>query len=102
VVIKEINKKSWLFAPIRNVIDLNQAAPVITMSWLANADIQPPTTLIAVLKYIRKYVSKPEKSSTSYTELQAKILLHTSDRAPLLSFVSKILNKLISERDWLA
>jgi len=72
------------------------------MSWLANADIQPPTTLIAVLKYIGKYVSKPEKSSTSYTELQAKILPYTSDRAPLLSFVSKMLNKLISERDWSA
>jgi hypothetical protein len=73
--------------------------PVITISWLANADIQPPTTLLVVLKYIRKYVSKPEKSSTLYTELQAKILLYTSDRALLLSFVLKILNKLISERD---
>jgi hypothetical protein len=52
-----------------------------------------------VLSYIGKYVSKPEKSSTSYTELQAQVLPYMNDRAPLLLFVSKILNKLIRERD---
>jgi ATP-dependent DNA helicase PIF1 len=47
-------------------------------------------------------VSKPEKSSVSYTELQAQVLPYINDRAPLLSFVSKMLNKLIGERDWSA
>src|ERR1700722_15912574 len=69
------------------------------MRWIANADIQPPTGLHAILSYVGKYVSKPEKSSTSYTELQAQVLPHMNDRAPLLSFVSKILNKLVRERD---
>ena len=69
---------------------------------MANTDIQPPTNLHAVLSYVGKYVSKPEKSSASYTELQAQILPCVNDRAPLLSFVSKMLNKLIGERDWLA
>jgi hypothetical protein len=55
--------------------------------------------LHAVLSYVGKYVSKPEKSLASYTELQAQILLSINDRAPLLSFVSKMLNKLIRERD---
>ncbi|EFY93991.1 ATP-dependent DNA helicase PIF1 [Metarhizium robertsii ARSEF 23] len=72
------------------------------MGWMANTDIQPPTSLRAVLSYIGKYVSKPEKSSTSYTELQAQVLPFMNDRAPLLSFVSKMLNKLIGERDWSA
>ncbi|EFY94197.1 ATP-dependent DNA helicase PIF1 [Metarhizium robertsii ARSEF 23] len=72
------------------------------MGWMANTDIQPPTSLRAVLSYIGKYVSKPEKSSTSYTELQAQVLPYMNDRAPLLSFVSKMLNKLIGERDWSA
>jgi hypothetical protein len=72
------------------------------MGWMANTDIQPPTSLRAVLSYIGKYVSKPEKSSTSYTELQAQVLPYINDRAPLLSFVSKILNKLIREYDWSA
>jgi ATP-dependent DNA helicase PIF1 len=69
---------------------------------MANTDIQLPTTLAAVLSYIGKYVSKPEKSSVSYTELQSQVLLYINDRAPLLSFVSKMLNKLIGERDWSA
>ena len=72
VVTKEINGKTWLFSPARNQGSLNQCAPVITMGWLANTDIQPPTSLRAVLSYIGKYVSKPEKSSASYSELQYK------------------------------
>jgi ATP-dependent DNA helicase PIF1 len=102
VVTKKINNKSWLFSPIRNQATLNQCAPVITMGWMANTDIQPPTNLHALLAYIAKYVSKPEKSSTSYVELQTQILPYLNDRAPLLSFVSKMLNKLIGERDWSA
>ena len=72
------------------------------MGWMANTDIQPPTTLHGVLSYVGKYVSKPEKSSASYIELQAQILPCINDQAPFLSFVSKMLNKLIGERDWLA
>jgi hypothetical protein len=102
VVTKEINHKSWLFSPARNQSNLNQSAPVITMGWMANTDIQPPTTLHAVLSYVGKYVSKPEKASMSYTELQGQILPYINDRAPLLSFVSRMLHKLIGERDWSA
>jgi hypothetical protein len=69
---------------------------------MANIDIQPPTSIYIVLSYLGKYVSKPEKSSMLYTELQTQVLLYINDRAPLLSFVSKILNKLIGERDWSA
>ena len=72
------------------------------MGWMANIDIQPPTTLTAVLSYVGKYVSKPEKSSVSYTELQSQVLPFVNDRAPLLSFISKMLNRLIGERDWSA
>ena len=69
------------------------------MGWMANTDVQPPTTLFTVLAYVAKYVSKPETKSRSYTDLQGLILLYTNDRAPLLSFVSKMLNKLIGEQD---
>lgn len=102
VVTKAINHKTWLFSPARNQGTLNQCAPTITMGWMANTDIQPPTSLRAVLSYIGKYVSKPEKSSASYTELQAQVLPCVNDRAPLQSFVSRMLNKLIGERDWSA
>jgi hypothetical protein len=72
------------------------------MGWMANTDIQPPTSMYAVLLYLGKYVSKPEKSSMSYIELQTQVLPYINVRAPLLSFVSKMLNKLIGERDWSA
>ena len=66
---------------------------------MANTNIQPPTSLHVVLSYIGKYVSKPKKSLASYIDLQAQILLYINDQAPLLSFVSKMLNKLIGERN---
>ena len=102
IVSKDINHKSWVFSPARNQPTLNQCSPTITLGWMANTDIQPPTTLHAVLTYVSKYVSKPEKSSTSYTELQAQVLPYVNERAPLLSFTSKMLNKIIGERDWSA
>jgi ATP-dependent DNA helicase PIF1 len=70
VVTKDINHKDYMFAPARNQSTLNQCLPVVTMGWMANTDIQPSLTLHGVLAYLAKYVSKPEKSSISYTELQ--------------------------------
>jgi ATP-dependent DNA helicase PIF1 len=78
---------------------MNQCSAPIIIGWMANTDIQLPTSLFAVLAYVGKYVSKPETKSKSYIDLQAQIILYTNDRAPLLSFVSKMLNKLIGERD---
>jgi hypothetical protein len=72
VVTKEVNHKDYLFAPARNQATLNQCSPVITIGWMANTDIQPSLSLHAVLAYLSKYVSKPEKSSVSYTELQVR------------------------------
>jgi hypothetical protein len=69
------------------------------MGWMANTDIQPPNSLAVLLGYITKYVSKPEKSSTSYLEMKVQILPYVNSQAPLLSFVSKILNEVIAERD---
>jgi hypothetical protein len=46
--------------------------------------------------------SKPEKESKSYTDLTKEVIKNVSSRAPLLSFTAKLLNKLVSERDWAA
>lgn len=80
---------------------LNQCASVITMGWMANTDIQSPTSLHAVLLYVGKYVATPEKLFVSYIELQTQVLPYINNRAPLL-FVSKLLNKLIGEHNWSA
>jgi hypothetical protein len=102
VVTREINHKSWLFLPVRNQAYLNQCSAIITMRWIANTNIQPPTSLEAILSYIAKYISKLERLSDSYLEMQAQILPYVNNRAPLLLFVSKMLNKVIAECDWSA
>jgi ATP-dependent DNA helicase PIF1 len=102
VITTDITQKDPLFSPARNSTLMNQCTPVITFGWLANTDVQPPLTMRAVLSYLGKYVSKPEKASVSYVELQNQILPYLNDRVPLLSFVSRMLNKLIGERDWSA
>ena len=99
IITKDINYKDYMFAPACNHTLLNQCLPAITMGWMANTDIQLLLTLHALLMYIGKYVSKPEKASVSYIELQAQVLSRTNDRAPLLSFVSKLFNKLIGKHD---
>jgi ATP-dependent DNA helicase PIF1 len=69
---------------------------------MANTDVQPSMLLFAVLAYVAKYVSKLEVKSKSYKDLQGMILPYTNEQVPLLSFVSKMLNKLIGEWDWSA
>jgi hypothetical protein len=39
------------------------------MGWMANIDIQPPTSLFAIVAYITKYVSKLETKSKPYIDL---------------------------------
>lgn len=66
---------------------------------LVNTDIQPLITLYIVLRYLIKYISKSETLSVLYIELQSQVLLYTNTRIPLLYFVSKLFNKLVSKYD---
>src|ERR1700719_4534402 len=73
---------------------LNRYSPLFTIGWMANTDIQPATTLIGLVKYVAKYVSKPEKASMAYKDIESQVL-----KSPLLSFTSKML---VGERDYSA
>jgi hypothetical protein len=66
---------------------------------MVNTDIHPATTLIGLVKYIAKYVSKPEKASMAYKDIESQVLKYTSDKSPLLSFTSKTL---VGEREYSA
>ena len=101
-VTKEINHKSYIFGAARNQADLNQYCPLVTLGWLANTDLQPSTSLFAVVEYIGKYISKAEKSSISYADIVKKISPHMNSGAPVLSLTAKLLNKLVDERDYSA
>jgi ATP-dependent DNA helicase PIF1 len=66
---------------------------------MANMDISPPYTMNAVLNYTAKYILKEEKKSVLYKQISRYIIPYINYRALLLSFVSKMLNKLVGERD---
>jgi ATP-dependent DNA helicase PIF1 len=64
---------------------------------MTNTDISPPYTINTVLNYIAKYISKEEKKSVLYKQISRYIIPYINCQAPLLSFISKILNKLVGE-----
>jgi ATP-dependent DNA helicase PIF1 len=66
---------------------------------MANIDISPPYTINTVLNYITKYILKKEKKSILYKWILRYIILYINYWVPLLSFIFKILNKLVGERD---
>jgi ATP-dependent DNA helicase PIF1 len=66
---------------------------------MANMDISPPYTINAVLNYTAKYILKEEKKSVLYKQISRYIIPYINYQALLLSFVSKMLNKLVGERD---
>lgn len=99
-----LNPKWLTYNPARNDPLMGNYNPAYIMGWLANVDISPCTDQRAVLGYIAKYCTKSETSSQSYKDLLKALFdtVSSSSENPLLSLVSKIMNKLISERDWSA
>jgi hypothetical protein len=73
LVTKNVNKKSWMFGAARNQDRLNQCIPVMTIGWMANSDAQPAATYGGLANYVGKYVSKAEKKSDTYQEIQAQV-----------------------------
>jgi hypothetical protein len=81
---------------------MNQYNPLIALCWPANTDCSPCTGVEAVINYAAKYCSKSETRTSSYAQIARAVLPHVSDRNPMLSFVSKLMNKLVGERDYSA
>ncbi|EED11567.1 hypothetical protein TSTA_008630 [Talaromyces stipitatus ATCC 10500] len=90
------------FYSIRNDAMINAWNRCILMGWLANIDIAPGTGSRALLDYIAKYVSKVEKKTESYKDMMKGFLPKLNPQNPFLSAVSKMMNRLIGERDWSA
>ncbi|KJZ69873.1 hypothetical protein HIM_10728 [Hirsutella minnesotensis 3608] len=101
-VIRKEGKSYYIFETARNDSLMNHFNPAIILGWLANIDISPCTSLQAVITYAAKYCSKSEKKTESYCKLADQVLPHTAHHQPLLSFSSRLMNKLIAERDYSA
>ncbi|KJZ70034.1 hypothetical protein HIM_10585 [Hirsutella minnesotensis 3608] len=95
-------KSYYIFEAARNDSLMNHFNPAIILGWLANIDISPCTSLQAVITYAAKYCSKSEKKTEPYCRLADQVLPHTAHHQPLLSFSSRLMNKLIAERDYSA
>ncbi|EFZ03816.2 reverse transcriptase [Metarhizium robertsii ARSEF 23] len=101
-VIRKEGKSYYVFEAARNDNLMNYFNPAIVLGWLANIDISPCTSLQAVITYAAKYCSKSEKKTEPYCMLADQVLPHTAHLQPLLSFSSRLMNKLIAERDYSA
>ncbi|EXU94892.1 PIF1-like helicase [Metarhizium robertsii] len=101
-VIRKEGKTYYVFEAARNDNLMNHFNPAIVLGWLANIDISPCTSLQAVITYAAKYCSKSEKKTEPYCKLADQVLPHTAHFQPLLSFSSRLMNKLIAERDYSA
>ncbi|KAF4459409.1 ATP-dependent DNA helicase PIF1, partial [Fusarium albosuccineum] len=101
-VIRKEGRSYYIFEAARNDSLMNHFNPAIILGWLANIDISPCTSLQAVITYAAKYCSKSEKKTEPYCKLADQVLPHTAHLQPLLSFSSRLMNKLIAERDYSA
>ncbi|KAH8758769.1 hypothetical protein F5882DRAFT_263196, partial [Hyaloscypha sp. PMI_1271] len=98
---KNKNLLHWMFSPARNDERLNSYSRLVAMAWMANTKYRL-TLKLYVLNYIAKYCTKEEKKTATYADLVKEVLPHLNCAKPLLSLVSKTINKLIRERDWSA
>jgi ATP-dependent DNA helicase PIF1 len=101
-VSKDQNPHHWTFCPQRNDKRLNSYNAAMILSWMANIDTSPATSISVVVNYMGKYCGKEEKKSTSYQELLQSVQPYANSLHAFGSVVAKFMNKLIAERDWLA
>lgn len=101
-VTRDENPTHWKFMPERNDTLMNSFIPTLSLGWSANTDMSPCTNANAVLNYIAKYASKSETKSSTYKEMFAEATKNCSTRSPLFSAATKMMNALITERDWTA
>uniref|UniRef100_A0A4E9ER58 ATP-dependent DNA helicase n=1 Tax=Gibberella zeae TaxID=5518 RepID=A0A4E9ER58_GIBZA len=102
VVNKDMNTRYWVYDGARNDAWLNNYNRTFLMSWLANIDTSPCTSVHAVLNYIAKYCSKAEKKTESFNDIAKSILPRVNASRSVVSFVAKFMNRLLTERDWSA
>ncbi|KJZ74108.1 hypothetical protein HIM_06354 [Hirsutella minnesotensis 3608] len=99
-VVRRQGQSYFSFEAARNDSLMNHYNRCLSLGWLANIDISPCTSLQAVINYAAKYCSKMEKRTDSYASLGRQILPYVSHQNPLLSFASRLMNKLLAERDF--
>ena len=93
-------KSYYQFEPVRNHARLGPYNRTIALGWRANTNVQPCTSLDGVVAYTGKYASKWETTSGSYKDLADKLMGSLNPDKPMHSFMQKLMNKLVGERNW--
>ena len=102
-VSRDQNPKYYKYLAVRNDTMMNAHIPVFTLSWNANTDMSPCTSIRGVIYYAAKYASKAELKSEPYKELFANAIKGWEHKKlPFLSVAMRVMNQLIGERDWSA
>ena len=81
---------------------LNSYNITMIMRWMININFSSCMNQTTMMNYLIKYCFKIEKKSELFKSLLQFIMLRISERVFLLSLVTKLMNKLIVERDWFA
>jgi hypothetical protein len=86
----------------RNDSYLNKYNQLTTIAWQANTNVSLCTSVAAVIKYNVKYAVKLETKLASYREMATRVIPFVNETQLYQLIVTKLMNKLIGERDYSA
>ncbi|KAK3920914.1 hypothetical protein KUF71_010151 [Frankliniella fusca] len=84
----------------RNDPLLNNYNPYILQTWRANIDFTPVLSKQALINYLAKYISKPEKESKQLIDILRYLLQETDDDKLVKSIIQRLYIQCCSERDY--
>ncbi len=98
----KMNSHYYVYFLAWNDALLNSYNVTMIMRWMINMNFSSCINQMTVMHYLIKYCFKIEKKSELFKNLLQFIMLKVFEKAFLLSLTTKLMNKLIVERDWSA
>jgi hypothetical protein len=92
-------KERKRFSPVRNDPWLNQHSKPVLLAWRANQELQPVLDRTTAIKYVSKYVSKPETVSDSYNQALTAFCSRLPRHLPAETAVQSLFEKMTADRD---
>ena len=78
---------------------MNQHSKAALLGWRANTDLQPVLDRVAAIRYISKYVSKPETASESYWSALRDFCSRIPEDQPAENAVQRLFARMAADRD---
>lgn len=95
----EVNFNHCVYLSVQNNILLNSYNATMIMKWMINMNLSFCINQTTVMHYLIKYCFKIKKKSELFKSLLQFVMLKVSNWNLLLSLATKLMNKLIVERD---